>query len=86
MPEHESGSQHHPEGEREHRRGAGAILFAGLIGSALGAAAAILLSPWRGSEARLHLTDRVKDLEAKAKDVASKVKDKLPCARGKEED
>lgn len=63
--------------EGRHRRGAGALVVVGLLGTAVGAAAALLLSPWRGSEARQRLKERAKDvgskIGAKAKDVGSQV-------------
>ncbi len=55
------------EGEPRRRRGAGRVLFAGLVGSLVGAAAAMLLSPWRGAEARLRLKQRSKELAEGAK-------------------
>ena len=76
--------------EDRHGRGAGALVVVGLLGTAVGAAAALLLSPWRGSEARQRLKERAKDVGskvgAKAKDVGSQVgaKAKEMAAKAKE--
>ena len=74
MPHHDTDSNA-AEGRRH--RGAGALVVVGLLGTAVGAAAALLLSPWRGSEARQRLKEKVTDVGskvgAKAKDVGSQV-------------
>jgi gas vesicle protein len=66
MPHHEpqaEGSQE--EGGR--RGGAGRFVVAGLLGALVGAGAALLLSPWRGAEARLQLKERGKEFAEAAK-------------------
>ncbi len=61
MPHHETKGQ--PDGGEAGRRGGGGrFVFAGLLGALVGAAAAMLLSPWSGSEARLQLKQRSKEL------------------------
>jgi gas vesicle protein len=61
----------------------------GVLGSVVGAAAALLLSPWRGAEARLRLKERAKDVGSKvggtAKEMATKAKEMLP-SKGENED
>lgn len=66
MPHHEPKGEQ-AEGEAGRRRGAGRVVFAGLLGALVGAAAAMLLSPWRGAEARLRLKERGKELTEGAK-------------------
>ena len=60
-----------------------------LLGSVIGAAAALLLSPWRGAEARLKLKERAQDVSSKvgekAKEMAVKAKEMLP-QKGEDED
>ncbi len=73
MPHHEEKSGQ-AEGGPRRRGGVGGVLLAGLLGSLVGAAAAMLLSPWRGAEARLRLKERGKDLAEGAK---KKFKEKL---------
>lgn len=80
MPHHDKGEQ---EQEKQHGRGgAGKMVAVGVLGSLVGAAAAMLLSPWRGAEARLRLKERAKDVGSKvgdkAKDMAAKAKEILP--------
>ena len=74
MPHHDTDSN---AAEDRRHRGAGALVVVGLLGTAVGAAAALLLSPWRGSEARQRLKERAKDVGskvgAKAKDVGAQV-------------
>ena len=74
MPDHETDSN---AAEQGHGRGSGAVVVAGILGAAVGAAAAMLLSPWRGPEARERLKERAKDVGsrvgAKAKDVGTQV-------------
>jgi gas vesicle protein len=86
MPHHE-----HEQTKGTRSGAAGKVALAGVIGAAAGAATAMLLSPWRGAEARLRLKDRMrgacfkaKDVTSKAKEVASKAKDVLP-RRGTED-
>ena len=91
MPHHDTDSN---AAEDRHGRGTGALVVVGLLGTAVGAAAALLLSPWRGSEARQRLKERAKDVGAKvgakakdvgsqvgakAKEMAAKVRDACPC-------
>jgi len=87
MPHHDPDSN---AAEGRHRRGAGALVVVGLLGTAVGAAAALLLSPWRGAEARLRLKERAKDVGskvgAKAKEMAAKAKDALPCKAEEDEE
>lgn len=67
---------HHEHREEQKAGGAaGKVALAGAIGAVVGAATAMLLSPWRGAEARLRLKDRMRSSCFKAKDVTSKAKD-----------
>jgi gas vesicle protein len=79
MPHHEHGQSKQPG-----RAGTGKVVLVGVLGAAVGAVAALLLSPWRGAEARLRLKDRAKDLGSKAKDMAARAKDALPTKKGEE--
>ena len=86
MPQHDT----EPKAtENGHRRGGGALVV-GLLGTAVGAAAALLLTPWRGAEARLRLKERAKDVGtkvgAKAKEMAAKAKDACPCNTAEDEE
>jgi len=98
MPHHDTESN---AAEDRRHRGAGALVVVGLLGTAVGAAAALLLSPWRGSEARQRLKERAKDVGskvgakakdigsqvgAKAKEMAAKAKDALPCKAEEDEE
>jgi len=87
MPHHDKSEEEH---EKVHTRGGACkMVVAGVLGSVIGAAAAMLLSPWRGAEARLRLKERAKDVGSKvsdkAKDVAAKAKEMLP-QKGEDED
>ena len=80
MPHHDKDEK---EQEKHHGRGgAGKMVAAGVLGTVIGAAAAMLLSPWRGAEARLRLKERAKDVGSKmgdkAKNMAVKAKEILP--------
>ena len=87
MPHHDTESK---AAENGHRRGGGALVVVGLLGTAIGAAAALLLTPWRGAEARLRLKERAKDVGtkvgAKAKEMAAKAKDACPCNTAEDEE
>lgn len=78
MPHHETQAEG-SEGEGGRRRAAGRFVVAGLLGALVGAGAAMLLSPWRGAEARLQLKERGKEFTEAAK---KKFREKM----GKEED
>ncbi len=54
-------------GEEKQPTGVGRLVFAGALGSLIGAGAAMLFSPWRGAEARLRLKYHVKEWGATAK-------------------
>ena len=87
MPQHDT----EPDAaEGRHRRDSGALVVVGLLGTAVGAAAALLLTPWRGAEARLRLKERAKDVGtkvgAKAKEMAAKAKDACPCNTAEDEE
>jgi gas vesicle protein len=67
------------------------MVAVGVLGSVIGAATAMLLSPWRGAEARLRLKERAKDVSStvsdKAKEMAAKAKEVLPQkGEGEDED
>ena len=87
MPHHDTEPD---SAQGRHRRDSGALAVVGLLGTAVGAAAALLLTPWRGAEARLRLKERAKDVGtkvgAKAKEMAAKAKDACPCKAAEDEE
>jgi gas vesicle protein len=80
MPHHNQGEE--DQGKPHGRGGAGKLVVVGVLGSVIGAATAMLLSPWRGAEARLKLKERAQDVSSKvgekAKEMATKAKEMLP--------
>jgi len=85
MPHHRE--EDAPAGHEHSSRGrAGVALVAGVIGGILGAAAALLVSPWRGEEARSKLKERVGEMGSAVKGKASEIADRVKQSRsGKEE-
>lgn len=75
MPEDEE--QQHPSESEEQDTSSGGIVktvVIGVLGTIAGAVAAVLLTPWRGAEARLKL-----------KDAASAATKKAAALRGRDE-
>lgn len=58
-------------GEEKQPTGVGRLVFAGALGSLIGAGAAMLFSPWRGAEARLRLKYHLKEWGSSARHRAS---------------
>jgi gas vesicle protein len=62
------------------------LLLVGLAGSVIGAAAALLLAPWRGAETRRRLKEAAATAGSAAKEKASALKDKADSLLRKGED
>ena len=63
--------------------GRGKLLLVGALGSILGAAAALLLAPWRGAEARKKLKEGAAKAGAAAKEKATVI---FRRAKGEEQE